>query len=499
MPSSAFRPADFLRFLVGPAMAGMLAMILLQESCSAATTWLVIVIAREIADATVTPGNFVWIVIAQTVAYLAGAVSWIFAERAGFGAYSRYMLHFARQNRNRTPLLGDTEAREETEPFLTSETFHVLFELVFTLQFHLRLFFQLLFNALVLGLEIDGDLPLAFAVAFVTLSALQWRLRQPLADAWLHNQIMTNRMTARTYNAWDNIFSGNRYNFAFWHRDFRQRLRDALDAQIRAILLREGWSAASGLIALALVLFATAWIALNDVGNTPLLIALAATLPRQIEMALDMHQLTAGVSDLVAVWTRIQGVCDHLRPAADPNFNERIGFGRVVLREDGRQHDCPSLATAVRTVLARPTGLIAIRGDNGSGKSTLLAALKAQLHGKAYYWPTQDRLAFAFNRETRSEALKENPAIAELDGNPEPEDAETISAREEAEQRKGFSSGERQLQVLREIVACTAYPVYLLDEWDANLDTANRATATALVEELARRARVIEVSHRDRG
>ena len=489
--SSTLEPKDFLRFLVGSAMSGMLAMILLQESCSAATTWLVIQIAREISEQSITAGNFAWIVIAQTVAYLASAVSWIFAERAGFGAYSRYMLYFAQRNRFRTPLLGDADARERTEPFLTSEAFHVLFELVYTLQFHLHLFFQLLFNALVLGFEIDAGLPWAFAVAFVTLSALQWRLRQPLADAWLRNQTMTNRMTARTYNAWDNIFSGNRYNFARWHRDFRQRLRDALVAQIRAILLREGWSAASGLIALTLVLSMTAWIAIRDVGQTALLIALAATLPRQIEMALDMHQLTAGITDLVAVWSRIKGVCAHLLPPAAPGFVDRIGFGQVTLKEGERLHACDSLATAMNHVLGKPTGLIAVRGGNGTGKSTLLAALKAQLRGKAYYWPTQDRLAFAFNtRQT---------VVADDANEGEDEDAEALSAQEDAEQKRGYSSGERQLQVLREIVAQTDAPVYLLDEWDANLDARNRDAAVALVEELAQRARVIEISHRDRG
>ena len=54
------------------------------------------------------------------------------------------------------------------------------------------------------------------------------------------------------------------------------------------------------------------------------------------------------------------------------------------------------------------------------------------------------------------------------------------------------------MQFLREIVASTAYPVYLLDEWDANLDADNRSAAVTLVEELARRARVIEISHRDK-
>jgi hypothetical protein len=37
------------------------------------------------------------------------------------------------------------------------------------------------------------------------------------------------------------------------------------------------------------------------------------------------------------------------------------------------------------------------------------------------------------------------------------------------------------------------------NEWDANLDEANKAKADALVDALAARARVVEISHRDRG
>ena len=164
--NSAFRPRDFLGFLVGPAIFAMLAMVVLQELLGAATTWLVIQIGRDIAEEHVTASGFVWIILAQTTSYLAGAASWIFSERAGFGAYGRYMLHFARQNRFQTALLGDVGAREKTEPFLTSETFHICFDLMNDLQFYLRLFFNLVFNALVLGFEIDAGLPLAFAVAF---------------------------------------------------------------------------------------------------------------------------------------------------------------------------------------------------------------------------------------------------------------------------------------------------------------------------------------------
>lgn len=67
------------------------------------------------------------------------------------------------------------------------------------------------------------------------------------------------------------------------------------------------------------VLLTTAWVAIQDAGNTALLIALAATLPRQIDMTLDMHQLTSGMTDLISVWTRIKGVCETSSRRPMPN------------------------------------------------------------------------------------------------------------------------------------------------------------------------------------
>ena len=80
----------------------------------------------------------------------------------------------------------------------------------------------------------------------------------------------------------------------------------------------------------------------------------------------------------------------------------------------------------------------------------------------------------------------------------DPQDGDEPVPPPDPAKRPGFSSGERQLRALQEIVAYTDAAIYLLDEWDANLDPNNRAAADALVEELARRARVVEISHRDR-
>ena len=197
-----------------------------------------------------------------------------------------------------------------------------------------------------------------------------------------------------------------------------------------------------------------------------------------------MHTLTSGWNDVLALWTRLGGVVRSMRPNPDPNFDHRIKFDRLVLREDDSACVCSSVNEAMRFVLAKRHGRVHVRGGNGSGKSTLLAALKSEIKNRAYYWPATDRLAFRF-------AIK---AGEELHGFEEDKQEARLRKRRDI----GFSSGERQLKSLEEIVAHTDAAIYLLDEWDANLDPANRAAADALLEKLAHRARVVEISHRDR-
>jgi ABC-type transport system involved in cytochrome c biogenesis ATPase subunit len=172
-------------------------------------------------------------------------------------------------------------------------------------------------------------------------------------------------------------------------------------------------------------------------------------------------------------------------PEPDPDFDKRIKFDRLVLREGDHANVVSSLGDALRIAYAHPTGRINVRGANGTGKSSLLAALKTEMKKRAYYWPTTDRLAFQF-------AGGVVPVDVEGD-----DEENVIVVAESMDKKLGFSSGERQLKSLEEIVNETHAQIYLLDEWDANLDAANKAKANALVDALAARGRVIEISHRD--
>ncbi len=233
-------------------------------------------------------------------------------------------------------------------------------------------------------------------------------------------------------------------------------------------------------------MFATiTFVAVENVTDKTLLIALATTLPRQIEMTYELHLLATGWNDFIAVWTRFGGVAANMLPQPDAAFDDRIKFDRLVLREDEHAHVVSSVNDALRIVLAQPTGRINIRGANGTGKSSLLASLKTAMRQRAFYWPASDRLAFKFAG-----------GVVPVDVEGDDDDAVVVVA-DTMEKKLGFSTGERQLKSLEEIVNSTDARVYLLDEWDANLDAANKAKADALIDTLAARARVVEISHRD--
>ena len=77
----AYSNIDFLRFLLCRPFYWMLAFLIVEAALAAATTALIIKAGHDVADQEFLISDFVWIVLAQSVSYLVGATSWIFAER----------------------------------------------------------------------------------------------------------------------------------------------------------------------------------------------------------------------------------------------------------------------------------------------------------------------------------------------------------------------------------------------------------------------------------
>ena len=160
-------------YLLSPSLFVMVTLMVVEAMLAAATTWFVINAGRRVAVGEFLITDLVWILTAQSTSYVVGVISWVFAERAGYRGFGKFMLRFARENRDKVKLLNEKPAREQVEPFLTGETFQCFFNVMYELEFALKLFLGLVFNALVLGAEIAPSLPVR----------LCRRLRRAVVDA----------------------------------------------------------------------------------------------------------------------------------------------------------------------------------------------------------------------------------------------------------------------------------------------------------------------------
>jgi hypothetical protein len=190
---------QFVQYLLCQPLYIMMTLMVTEALLAALTTWLMIRAGRAVTNDTFMARDLIWIFVAQSASYLAGALSWYFAERAGFRAFGRYILQFARDNRSHTRLLPDKQAREQVEPFLTSTTFINIFNFMYEMEDQLKLLLGLIFNSIVLGVEIDAGLPAAYAATFAILMAIQWSVRRRIADIYLENQRQNNRVIAHGY------------------------------------------------------------------------------------------------------------------------------------------------------------------------------------------------------------------------------------------------------------------------------------------------------------
>src|SRR3984893_15230208 len=200
-PISRFELAGF---FVSPALFVMIVLMVVEAMLAAATTWFVINAGQKVASGHFLIGDLIWILTAQSASYVVGGMSWVFAEGAGYRGFGKFMLRFARENRDKVKLLNEKPSRERVEPFLTGETFQCFVDVMYELEFALKLFLGLVFNSIVLGAEIDISLPFAYVGAFAVLLLMQWVLQKPISHAYLENQRMNNRITAQGYTAWDN-------------------------------------------------------------------------------------------------------------------------------------------------------------------------------------------------------------------------------------------------------------------------------------------------------
>ena len=112
-------------YLLSPSLFVMVTLMVVEAMLAAMTTWLVINAGRKVAVGQFLLSDLIWILAAQSASYVVGVISWIFAERAGYRGFGKFMLRFARENRGKVKLLNEKPAREQVEPFGSQERLRI--------------------------------------------------------------------------------------------------------------------------------------------------------------------------------------------------------------------------------------------------------------------------------------------------------------------------------------------------------------------------------------
>jgi len=183
--------------------------------------------------------------------------------------------------------------------------------------------------------------------------------------------------------------------------------------------------------------------------------------PRIVELLLDISHLVMRLVTFSFETGRLQWLDGEIKSFQQNNSIARISDDRLYIQEHGSSPKTLSALGGTEYLIERvkSPGRILVTGGNGAGKTSLLLALKVKLDEKAHYLSATHRQLTC---------------------------------------RKDESVGEHLLRELKQILIWAAdaeQPILLLDEWNANLDERNQLLIDEIIQELEKKAAIIEVRH----
>lgn len=314
---------------------------------------------------------------------------------------------------------------------------------------------SLVLGVLVLGVTIDANFLPAFAVSGVLSYLCYRKMSGKVKDDFEAEQVARTSYNSFILGSWDNIFFKNSSIIDRYKNNLELRYKMAKEATKNSSTSSEVLIFTLGLVSSIPVIALVLWLGLKSIspGQTAALLALLATIPRQLNMLTTFRSIFQNIAAYIGFESKFKVI--HEMAAIQHNeYKEQIKLEKM--RIEDLSHE--SLISLEKRIQNLKPGRYEIRGDNGSGKSTLLLHLNSILPN-SFYLPSSPNL--------------------------------TIGEFETAE-----SSGQKLLRHIDYLM--TGHDrVLLLDEWDANLDTANLRKTEDLLNKAAETKVIIEVRHRE--
>lgn len=312
---------------------------------------------------------------------------------------------------------------------------------------------SIILGVLTLSFIIDMSLLPAFICSGVLSFVIYRKFSKKVEALYNIDQSARTELVGHLLKSWDNVLLKNSSILQNYQNSFHQRISSSQSQALKSATASELLIFALGLATGLPVLISVCWIIWNSPSNTQVLIALLATLPRQLNILGVFRNVFQSLTSLISVEAKFSVLCEGaIIPARKLEASIKTDLITI------NQNSFFDINETIEKFQQNPTGRFEVRGANGAGKSTFLLHLNHRLDNSMYL-PTHPDLMIG---------------------------SETSSTR---------SSGENLLAHI-EVLANAKEDIILLDEWDANLDAENLQIVNTRINEIAQTKTIIEVRHR---
>lgn len=351
-------------------------------------------------------------------------------------------------------IYADNEMRLRVESAAARSSFMIMDDVVSFLHGFLSFLLNGFLSLFVIGLILPGDIFYGYLASVFLCGVLIIVTRRLIEDAASDSELSFLKYSGLLSRIWSNISLKNRINREEWLNSFAGRSSVYYGKKVSLEVKKQVVNFFLSMFSVLPTVFLL-WVAIEDSADSALIAVIIVNLTRIFHILSSLSALVSESLDWTTQWARLKIIFGI--------FETPVGLVDVCSRisKEITVNGCPLIDVKgfIHKLTAQNFGRYTIRGGNGSGKSTLMLALKESLGEKGIYFS--------------------------------PVDAALLWPHEVSD----VSTGQRALNGLHEIIADKKATHIILDEWDANLDSANVKFLDRVLDDEAKKKVVVEVRH----
>lgn len=322
-------------------------------------------------------------------------------------------------------------------------------------------------NAFVLITLVELNYVWGFGLSLISLVFLS--LFQLSKQEKIEKMAYDSRLILGTHwnSAWDNVLINNKISFSKWIAllDIKQSKRQ--EAHLKTEKNRQLFSVLACLVAFIPV-FSIAIISIfKNLNHSTYVLSIVLTIPRLFMIMNGLHSLINLVFEWPGHKTKIQEVLFHVGSPKEENLRIRIKYDGLNIFSHKSYGNIQHLEL-VESLKKMSVGRFTIQGENGTGKSTFLQTLKNEFKTAVYIPPYNSLM-----------------------------DDQEISSQITCDD---MSTGQKQFKnitnFLKQQNPTEEYRIFLLDEWDSNLDQEKIQIISEQINLLAATNLIVEIRHK---